>query len=249
MTFETIGSGEENFANSFDKLLQEVEKKENPKKPLELLLDEAIKRNNKEKDAKFVKQLTPEQRNIVILKAQELFQKIWGSNESWKATDELQITTDEKGLYIRIRRNTDQEWQGPRFIDFSEIPKPYKPNTREEEAAYLLKETQESLKTYLSKEINEAFERNKGETPTKNRLFPLANELSSSEKAQLEQKLGNLWLKYSSWGKFDPDKYEIRITMDPKTKTIYGRIVAPSNREYVRDFVVGGGAVKIERKK
>ena len=107
MNLETIGSREEkNIFPSFDSFRQDLEKNKNPKKPLKLILDEAIKKNNTESDDKFVKKLSVEQKDIILIKAQELFQSIWGKEKSWRANNELQITKDKKGLYIRVRLNT-----------------------------------------------------------------------------------------------------------------------------------------------
>jgi hypothetical protein len=249
MTLETIGSGEENFTNSFDKLLQEVEKKENPKKPLELLLDEAIKRNNNEKDAKFVKQLTPEQRDIVLIKAQELFQKIWGSSESWKSTDELQITTDEKGLYVRVRRNNQQEWQGPRFIDFSEVQTPKSRVMKSD--MELLTESKNSIGESIDNEIDAAFEYNKNlsedfrekEKKEHNRLYPLSEKVSTKNKETIKKEMIDLWTTYSPKWNFKPEDYNIKITTDyPEKRTLYVRLINNKTNQ-----VIGGGAKLIER--
>ena len=246
MTLETFGTGEENYFDSLNTLIQDVEKTETPKTILESLIDDAINRNQEKNDSIFIKELTKEQREIVSIKSLELLQSLFGKQASFNKTDKLRITTDQEGLYIRIYRNKEH---GPRFIPFSEIPKPksHVMKTGEE----LVDESTKSIEAAITEEMDNAFEYNKNisedfrktEKKEHDRLYPLSGEVSEKNKESLKKEMINLWITYSSYHDFEPNKYHIEITTDhPKQETLYVRLRHTKTKK-----VIGGGAKLFER--
>ncbi len=259
MSTEIFGNGNEKesyydslFGLKEEVLLGQKEKGKEipPDKIIESLLSKAIENNQGETEARFIKVLTKEQREIVLTEIQGFVETIWGK---LRETDELRITADETHMYIRIRQDLSLKWDDIKAlkVSFPKVPKPKKPTTRKEEAELLTNESKESIEKYLPGEIEKAWEYNANisegfreyEKNEHNRLYPLFEEISSEDRDVIFPKMKDLWADFSYWGIFDPEKYKIEITMDyPQKKYLYVRM-----RDVKTGEVVGRGAKIIER--
>ena len=264
MNFETFGNEEGNYTDSFNdfinvqgseksELIQEVETKETPNAILESLIDEAIANNQKkENEPKFIKELTPEQRKVIIINAQEFLQTMWGKESSFQKTDKLRVTVDETHLYIRICRDKNTDWEDINWDGLdarkATIPKAQKPNTRAEKAAAAKEKAAKTLKEGLWGKITEALVYNdnvsneKREAEKEDRLFPLTKEISSNERTKIFEDIYDLWFRANGSALFIPDHYTMEITIDPETQELVVRL-----RKNDTKLPVGMGGIRIER--
>ncbi len=227
---------------------QKKERKTQPKNTRKLILQQELENtltNNKEKEDKFIKKLSPTEKENLILAAEDLLQDLSPSDFSFLQGDSLQITANENRIYVRIRRENDNDWWGPKTIPrTSNTPKTTPQKTEAQENSHTPIKPAEALpldeyKSSIRSEINSCLRGNmlrRGE-----KYISISNVSSAEVDRAVEQTIAYL-KEVAPHEPFDPEKHDIIITADDTR--IWIKIQRESDKS-----LIGGGSTKVSRDK
>jgi len=199
---------------------QKKERKTQTKDARKLVLQQELENtlnNNKEKEDKFIKKLSPTEKENLILTAEDLLQGLSPNDLSFLQGDSLQITANENRIYVRIRRENDNDWWGPKTIPrTSNAPKTPPQKTESQENFHTPIKTTEALpldeyKSSIRSEINSCL---RGNMLRRGKIYiSIANVSSAEVDRAVKQTIAYL-KKVAPNEPFDPEKHDIIITAD-----------------------------------
>lgn len=208
-------------------------------------LDNALKNNQKKSDEKYICSLSETEKEQLVVAAENLLKDFSPNDRSFIAGDSLLITANESRIYVRIRREADEDWWGPRTI-----PRTTPVKTTEPEATNSLKEkvpktTPEKTESLSEEEYRDLVEeevraRLRGNFWRKGEKYITLSSISSEELRHTIDGIIKYLKRVAPNEPFDPEKHDILITSDETH--IWIRIQRESD-----ESLIGGGATKVSR--
>ena len=199
------------------------------------VIEKTIKLNEDKDDPKFPKEITESEKLELVESAEYLLRELSPADKSFMEEDLLQITTDEKCLYIRINRKFDEAFWGQAIIK-REFPVNFKKEKELEKKEKSHEMTEKEYNELIEDNIMSRLRGNFWRSGEKN--ISIFGTSDAEEEKIVAQTISYL-KRVAPDEKFNPELHEIVITSDEDK--IYIKIKRKDGS------LIGNGATTIKR--